>query len=69
MLRCTENVKYSHIYKMCDALYHNVALKYGLSDTTLWILHLLCNAEEPYTQNLLAEELHIPKQTVNSSIA
>ena len=65
----TESAKFSHIYKMCDELYHNVALKYGLSDTTLWTLYLLCRADKPYTQNQLAEELHIPKQTVNSSIA
>lgn len=63
-----QNARFSYTYKKYDELYHNVAQKYGLSDTALWLLYLICREEEPCTQNYLAEELYIPKQTVNSAI-
>ena len=64
-----QNARFSCTYKMYDELYHNVAQKYGFSDTALWLLYLICREEEPLTQNQLAEELYVPKQTVNSAIA
>lgn len=55
-------------YKAFDAIYHDVAVKFGLSDSVFWILYTLCEAEFEYTQNDLANQWHSPKQTVNSAI-
>lgn len=44
-------------------------MAHGFSDTAFWILYLLCKEERTYTQNDLADELCIAKQTVNSAIA
>ena len=63
-----ESKRYACTYKQYDELYHEVAQKHGLSDSALWLLYLICKADAPCTQNELAQELYIPKQTVNSAI-
>lgn len=65
------NEKYSAIANKYSAMYHSVAVKYGFSDTQYWILYILYNfyGKKTYTQYEIAEELGIPKQTVNSAIA
>jgi len=52
-----------------DALYHNVATRYGLSDTALWVLYILNAAEGDCTQQDLIRKCSAPKQTVNSAVA
>lgn len=54
--------------KKQDELYRRYALHLGISDTTLWVLYSLCETDEVYTQNTLAETWCIPKQTLNSVI-
>lgn len=54
--------------KKQEELYHRFASRLGISDTMFWILYCLCESDEIYTQNSLAEELCIPKQTVNSAV-
>lgn len=49
-------------------LYHRFAVHLGISDTTFWVLYSLCESDEVYTQNSLAELWCIPKQTINSAI-
>lgn len=55
-------------YKEVEERYHHIALKLKLSDTAFWILYGLCENNEPQTQNSLADNLFLPKQTVNSAI-
>ncbi len=53
--------------KKTDEIYHRIATQIGLSDSAFWALFCLCEEEETYTQNSLAETLGIPKQTLNST--
>lgn len=52
-----------------NALYHTVAQRCGLSDTAFWVLYALYTDAEPLTQNRLAAEWALPKQTLNSAVA
>ena len=36
-----------------DAIYHNVAVAYGLSDTAMWVLYFVSNSKEVCTQHNL----------------
>ncbi|MBS5064483.1 MAG: MarR family transcriptional regulator [Hungatella hathewayi] len=54
--------------KQQDELYHRCAVHLGISDTAFWVMYFLCDFEEVYTQNALAELWCLPKQTVNSAI-
>lgn len=56
------------IEKQQDELYHRIAVQLGISETALWVLYNLCDTDEVFTQNSLAELWCIPKQTVNSAI-
>lgn len=56
-------------YKEMDAIYHNLALRFGLSDTSFWILYILSETEEAITQYDLCNDWNYSKQTVNSAIA
>lgn len=51
-----------------DSIYHNVALKYGLSDTAMWILYNVCASDEAVTQQELCRQCFFAKQTVNTTI-
>ena len=51
-----------------DAIYHNVAVKYGLSDTTMWVLYNIYFAEDIITQQELCRQCFFAKQTVNTAI-
>lgn len=61
--------KFTELYNQYNGFYHNYAVTHGFSDTAFWILYLLCKEEKAYTQNDLADELCIAKQTVNSAVA
>lgn len=54
-------------YRLQDAVYHNAAVKLGLSDSALCALYLLSDFES-CTQQELCNRCFFPKQTVNSSI-
>lgn len=56
-------------YKALDSIYHNVAVKFGLSDSIFWIFYALCESGQEYTQNDLCNDWFYPKQTVNSAIS
>lgn len=51
-----------------DAIYHNVAVKYGLSDTAMWVLYNIYLAEDVITQQELCRQCFFAKQTVNTAI-
>lgn len=52
-----------------DAVYHNVAVKYGMSDTVMMILYLASDEETVLTQQEICNACFLPKQTVNTAIA
>lgn len=56
-------------FNECNALYHAVAQRYGLSDAAFWVLYALRTTYEPQTQNRMAAEWGQPKQTLNSAVA
>ena len=56
-------------FNECNALYHAVAQRYGLSDAAFWVLYALRTTHEPQTQNRMAAEWGQPKQTLNSAVA
>ena len=51
-----------------DALYHGVAVKYGLSDTALWILYLVSEGSGSMTQQDLCRQNCFAKQTINTAV-
>ncbi len=56
-------------FNECNALYHTVAQRCGLSDAAFWVLYALYMAPDPLTQNRIAADWAIPKQTLNSAVA
>ena len=43
-------------------------MRIGISDSTLWIMYCLCDSKDDCTQNSIAEDMGVPKQTINSAI-
>ena len=56
-------------FNECNALYHAAAQRCGLSDAAFWTLYALVTSCEPLTQNHIATDWGIPKQTLNSAVA
>lgn len=56
------------LQKEQDSIYHNFAVKNGLSDTTLWILYIISDKDNVYTQQELCRLCYYAKQTVNTCI-
>ena len=65
----TQIEKINRLYKQQDELYHGLAVRFGVSDTALWVLYAVCSSAEPVAQYDLANAWFFPKQTVNSAIA
>ena len=64
----TEVQRFNHIYKELDELYHDIALKIGISDSALAVLYTVCVLGEGCLQRDVCREAYISKQTVNSSV-
>lgn len=56
-------------FNECNDLYHAAAQRCGLSDAAFWTLYALVTSCEPLTQNRIAADWGIPKQTLNSAVA
>lgn len=54
--------------KEVDDLYHMLALKFSLSDSAMWILCTMREANRELTQSEIAQEMSMSRQTVNSAI-
>lgn len=52
-----------------DHIYHNTAVRYGFSDTDMWILYSVYTAPGTVTQQELCRQCFFAKQTVNNAIA
>lgn len=59
---------YNNIYKEMDELYHTLAVEKGISDSVMWILYMLCEQGEGYSQAAICKEISISKQTIHSAI-
>ncbi len=56
-------------YLEIQTTYKFLTRKFGLTEISLWILHLLrTSEEETITQKTLCDLLYLPKQSVNSSL-
>ena len=51
-----------------DFVYHNAAVKFGLSDTAMWVLYNVYASEDVITQQELCRQCFFAKQTVNTAI-
>ena len=56
------------LMKEYDAIYHTAAVAYGLSDTAMWILYMVSDATETYTQQDLCRQCCFPKQTAINNL-
>ena len=61
-------LEFNQILKECDSIYHNAAVKAGLSDCAFWILYTLQDSTRTYTQSEICDDGFMPKQTVNSAL-
>ena len=61
-------LEYNQLYKEMDAIYHDAAVRIGLSDCAFWILYMLRNHDGLCKQSELSENASMPPQTVNSSL-
>lgn len=59
---------YNQLLKACDTIYHDAAVRAGLSDCAFWILHALHDADHPLTQSEIGDNASMPRQTVNSAL-
>jgi len=64
----TQLEKLNRLYKQQHTFYHDLAVRFGLSDTAMWVLYAVCSSEKPASQYDLANAWYFPKQTVNSAI-
>lgn len=62
------NKKYSEISNRYNALYRSVAAHFGFSDCSFKILYRLYIEQSATTQNKLADDFCLSKQTVNSAV-
>lgn len=57
------------LYKEVDEIYHEIALKMGMSDSGFIILYALAELGDGCLQKDIVGMYYISKQTVNSSIS
>jgi len=60
--------RFKQVWYRLDNLIGQYAKNMGINITTLFVLELLAEENEPYTQKILCEKLMLPKQLVNSII-
>lgn len=60
--------EFSCLYKELEDLYHNIALKIGLSDSAFEVLYAVCALDDGCSQADICQLAFVSKQTINSSI-
>lgn len=60
--------EFNRLYKELDDLYHDIALKLGLSDSALTIFYAICELGDGCLQKDICDQSFCSKQTINSSI-
>lgn len=60
--------EFNRIFKEFNDIYHDVALRLGLSNSAFDIFYAICELGDGCLQRDICKTTYIPKQTVNSSI-
>ena len=60
--------EFNRIFKECNHIYHDIALKLGLSDSVFDILYTLCAIGDGCLQKNICEATLLSKQTIHSSV-
>lgn len=61
-------MEFNRIFKRSNEIYHDIALRLGLSNSAFDILYTICELGDGCLQRDICKATFIPKQTVNSSI-
>ncbi|WP_320128632.1 MarR family transcriptional regulator [uncultured Sphaerochaeta sp.] len=59
----------NQLYKKQDTIYHNLALRFGLSDAAFWVLYAVYESDQTSSQYDLSNTWFYSKQTINSAVA
>lgn len=68
VMNCESARKYAYLSAEITSLYHEAAVKIGVSDTVLDILYVLCEQEGQCLQSDIFRLTGISRQTINSAI-
>ncbi len=60
--------EYNRIFKECNYIYHDIALKLGLSDSGFDIFYTLCDIGDGCLQKDICDATMLSKQTIHSSV-
>ena len=60
--------EFNRIFKECNHIYHDIALKLGLSDSGFDILYTLCEIGDGCLQKDICAATMLSKQTIHSSV-
>ena len=58
----------NRLFREADAIHYQIASRLNLSLSAFWILYIMADSSEEWSQQELSDELHLSKQTLNSSI-
>lgn len=61
-------VRFNHLTGEIDAAFHEMAQKFGLSDSVMSILYTLCYSGDCCLLNEICKQSCMPKQTINSAL-
>lgn len=61
-------MEYNRIFKKTNEIYHDIALRLGISNSAFDILYAICELGDGCLQRDICNATFIPKQTINSSI-
>ena len=60
--------EFNRLFKECNHIYHDIALKLGLSDSGFDILYTLCEIGDGCLQKDICDATMLSKQTIHSSV-
>lgn len=60
--------EFNRIFKECNHIYHEIALKLGMSDSGFDILYTICEIGNGCLQKNICEATLLSKQTIHSSV-
>lgn len=60
--------EFNRIFKECSHIYHDIALKLGLSDSGFDVLYTICEIGDGCLQKNICEATLLSKQTIHSSV-
>ena len=64
-----EWARFNRLSHRQDELYHQFAVRAGISDSQFWVLYALCESGGCLSQRTFCEKWSISKQTVNAAVA